>query len=186
MRHVLALLMLTWPVAIYAQGLGHEHSSHGVQQQTNSPPSSPAQHGQSAFAAIQEIVEILEKDPDTNWSQVNINALRYHLVDMSNVTLSSVVAEKPVEGGQQFSVSGNGPVVGSIQRMLTAHAVTMNGINGWTFRAASTGNGATLTVFVPAQDIAKLRTLGFYGVMTRGMHHQEHHLRLARGANPHH
>jgi hypothetical protein len=130
-------------------------------------------------------VEILESNPTTDWSKVNIEVLRDHLVDMSNVTLSAVVASKPVEGGLQFSVTGSGPVVGSIQRMVTAHAATMNGIDGWTFKASSAKDGAILTVLVPARDIAKLRALGFFGVMTRGMHHQEHHLTLARGGKPH-
>jgi hypothetical protein len=37
----------------------------------------------------------------------------------------------------------------------------------------------------PAKDDAKLHGLGFLGVMTRGMHHQEHHLMIARGEHPH-
>src|SRR5665213_2414926 len=45
----------------------------------------PTQPGQSAFAAIQEIVAILEADPKTDWSRVNIEALRQHLIDMDNV-----------------------------------------------------------------------------------------------------
>ena len=53
----------------------------------NSAAVTATQPGQSAFAAIQEIVDILEADPKTDWSKVNIDALREHLVDMSNVTL---------------------------------------------------------------------------------------------------
>jgi hypothetical protein len=32
----------------------------------------------------------------------------------------------------------------------------------------------------------KLRGLGLFGVLTVGMHHQEHHLMIARGDSPHH
>ena len=46
--------------------------------------------GQDAFGAIQEIVGILEADPNTDWSKVNISALREHLVDMNEVTLKAV------------------------------------------------------------------------------------------------
>jgi hypothetical protein len=33
--------------------------------------------------------------------------------------------------------------------------------------------------------MVKLRALGFIGVMTRGMHHQQHHWMLATGMGPH-
>ena len=51
----------------------------------------PVEGGQSAFAAIQEIVGILENDPHTDWSKVDIEALRQHLIDMDNVTLRAAV-----------------------------------------------------------------------------------------------
>ncbi|MDE2363004.1 MAG: hypothetical protein KGM42_10030 [Hyphomicrobiales bacterium] len=146
----------------------------------------PTQAGQSAFAAIQEIVGILEADPKTDWSKVNIDALRQHLIDMNNVTLSASVKSEPVEGGVRFTITGAGAVADSIRRMVTAHAATMNGAGNWHFSAAEIDGGAILTVHVPATDIAELKGLGFLGVMTRGMHHQEHHLMIARGGNPHH
>lgn len=146
----------------------------------------PTQPGQAAFAAVQEIVEILEADPKTDWTKVNIDALREHLVDMNAVTLAADVRSEPVEGGLKFYVTGTGPVRNSIRRMVTAHAATMNGAGNWRFAAADTVDGATLTVTAPAGDAQKLRGLGFFGIMTRGMHHQEHHLMIARGNNPHH
>jgi hypothetical protein len=146
----------------------------------------PTQAGQGAFAAIQEIVQILEADPATDWSKVNIEALRQHLIDMDNVTLHAEVKNEPVDGGMMFVVSGTGPVRGSIQRMVAAHAATMDGVGGWRFVATTTETGATLTVKAPAADLEKLRGLGFIGVLTRGMHHQMHHLMLARGGDPHH
>ncbi len=141
--------------------------------------------GQSAFAAIQEIVEILESDPTTDWSKVDIDALRQHLVDMDNVTLRAEVKNETIEGGMRFTVSGVGPVKDSIRRMVMAHAATMNGTGGWTFTASETDTGAILNVLTPAKDAPELHGLGFIGVMTRGMHHQMHHLMIARGENPH-
>jgi hypothetical protein len=145
----------------------------------------PVQPGQDAFAAIQEIVAMLEADPRTDWSKVDIDALRQHLVDMSNVTLSAHVARAPVDGGMRFDVTGEAAVVDSIRRMVTAHAATMNGVDGWTFAAAPIDGGASLTVHAPEKDAAKLKGLGFFGVLTLGMHHQMHHLMIARGMNPH-
>lgn len=45
--------------------------------------------------------------------------------------------------------------------------------------------GASLSVRVPAKDMSKLRGLGFFGVLTLGVHHPQHHLMIARGAHPH-
>ena len=119
---------------------------------------------------------MLEADPQTDWSKVNIEALRQHLIDMNNVTLEAKVTSEPVDGGMRFDVTGEGPVRDSIRRMVMAHAATMNGVDGWHFQAATTESGATLSVVPPSKDLGKLHGLGFIGVMTRGMHHQEHHL----------
>ena len=173
-RAVLVLALLL-PVQAFAQ-MQHDHRHGGA---------IPTEPGQGAFAAIQEIVGILEADPSTDWTKVNIEALRQHLIDMDNVTLRAEAKSEPIEGGMRFTVSGDGPVKDSIQRMVMAHAATMNGVSGWKFAASTTDMGAVLTVVTPPTGAAKLRGLGFIGVMTRGMHHQMHHLMLALGENPH-
>jgi hypothetical protein len=187
MLRAVLFLALLFPVHAYAQA-NHEHHASAMPGHAASYAlaSKPTQPGQAAFAAIQEIVEILEADPTTNWSKVNIEALRQHLIDMDNVTLRAEVKSEPVDGGMRFVVSGVGPVKESVQRMVMAHAATMNGVGDWKFSAYETDAGATLTVLTPAKDSEKLRGLGFVGVMTRGMHHQRHHLMIARGDNPHH
>ena len=146
----------------------------------------PTEPGQSAFAAIQEIVGLLEADPATDWSKVDIEALRQHLIDMDSVTMEATVEATPIDGGMQFDIGGTGPAIGSIQRMVTAHAATMDGVDGWHFEASETADGAMLSVTAPDADRAKLRGLGFIGVMARGMHHQMHHLMIAQGGHPHH
>lgn len=40
----------------------------------------PQETGQSAFAALAEIVTILQADPETDWERVDIDGLRRHLV----------------------------------------------------------------------------------------------------------
>jgi hypothetical protein len=62
----------------------------------------------------------------------------------------------------------------------------MDGVNGWKLTADRTTDGAALTITAESQDLPKLKALGLIGVMTEGMHHQEHHLALARGSDPHH
>ena len=145
----------------------------------------PSETGQAAFAAIQEIVALLEANPATDWAKVDIEALRQHLIDMNNVTLGAVV-EAEMKGSVRFSISGDGSVRESVRRMVMAHAATMNGADGWTFAAESSDNGAILTASPPDRaSMVKLRALGFIGVMTLGMHHQQHHWMLATGMRPH-
>jgi hypothetical protein len=161
----------------------HDHMGGMVHAITGRQATQP---GQAAFGAIQEIVEILEADPSTDWSKVDIEALRQHLIDMDNVTLHAEVKVEPVAGGMRFVVSGVGEVRDSIQRMVNAHARIMNGVDNWSFVAANTATGADLTVTVPPRDVEKLRGLGFIGVLAHGVHHQAHHLMIARGIDPHH
>ncbi|MDR3467780.1 MAG: hypothetical protein P4M07_17765 [Xanthobacteraceae bacterium] len=196
MLRILAALSLLVPAAAMAQASNEGHSTmhhmpaghaamHGGSPAPGAASATPTQAGQAAFAAIQEIVQILENDPETDWSKVDIEGLRQHLVDMNNVTLAADVKSEPVTGGMRFLVTGEGPVRDSIRRMVAAHAAAMDGVADWHMSAADSDRGSTLTVLVPSRDLQKLQGLGFIGVMTRGMHHQQHHLMLARGQHPH-
>lgn len=176
---VFALALLTTDAA-FAQEKTHDHGAMMMGR------SLPMETGQATFAAIQEIVAMLDAEPATNWAKVDIEALRQHLIDMNNVTLGAIVEAAELEGGIRFSVSGDGRVRESVRRMVMAHAATMNGVDGWKFAAEASDSGGTLTVSPSDQaSMAKLRALGFIGVMTRGMHHQQHHWMLATGMDPH-
>lgn len=136
--------------------------------------------GQSAFAAIQEIVAHLLADPDTDWNRVDIEALRQHLIDMNNVTLHAKVSESDIEGGARFEATSDDPAVtASIRAMVPAHVATMNGVRGWEMRAEEIPGGSALTV--TGADAQKIRALGFIGILTVGAHHQPHHLAMAKG-----
>ncbi|MEO6301319.1 MAG: hypothetical protein ABIV25_05235 [Paracoccaceae bacterium] len=142
--------------------------------------------GQSAFAAIAQIVEVLNADPTTDWSKVNVEALRQHLINMDNVTLHAEVAATSTPTGASFNVTSPNPAVqASIRRMVMAHAATMNGANGWTLTASQIDGGSVLTVAGAEADAVKINGMGFIGVLTLGMHHQAHHLMIARGMRPH-
>jgi hypothetical protein len=163
-----------------------EHMDHGMMHQSFPRGAAPVEPGQAAFAAIQEIVALLEADPETEWGKVDIDALRRHLVDMDNVTMRAQVTSEPVDGGMRFVVTGDPEVAPSIRRMVTAHATAMTGAGGWAMTAGTRDDGAVLTVTSMRQgDAAKIKALGFFGIMTRGMHHQQHHLMIARGESPH-
>lgn len=174
------------PVAAASQTMNHDHMMHGSQAGIMSEATLPRETGQSAFAAIQEIVALLEADPTTDWSKVDIEALRQHLIDMNNVTLEAVVEATRSGDSMQFVVLGEGLVRESIRRMVTAHATTMNGVDGWKLEVKNADAGAILTVTPPDQvSMIKLQALGFIGFMTLGMHHQQHHWMLANGKAPH-
>jgi hypothetical protein len=179
LRAFLVLVCLAASPAL-AQTMHH----HAMTDAVDGAPITPTQGGQGAFAAIQEIVAILDADPKTDWSKVDVEALRQHLIDMDAVTLRAEAKSEPIDGGRRFVVSGAGPVRDSIRRMVFAHAATMNGVGGWRMNAAEIDDGATLTVIAPAKDLPKLKALGFIGVLTLGMHHQMHHLMIAKGENP--
>jgi hypothetical protein len=151
---------------------------HGGQLDTSGHPTLP---GQDAFGTIQEVVRILEDDPSTNWSKVNIAALREHLIDMNEVTLRAAADQRSLVNGVEIAVTGEGRTVMAIKRMVPAHIRQLAGL-GWGATTEELANGVKLTVTSsdPAQ-VTKLKALGFMGIMVQGGHHQPHHLMMAKG-----
>ena len=145
----------------------------------------PTQGGQAAFAAISEIVALLQADPNTDWSKVNLERLRLHLVDMDLVTMRSRVVATPVTGGAQFVVRGTGETIAAIKRMTGAHVTMVMNSGGPRVVRTELADGVRLVVTAvdPADTaaVAKLRGLGFIGLMAAGDHHAAHHMALARG-----
>jgi len=144
----------------------------------------PTKHGQEAFGTIQEIVRILEADPATDWSKVDISALREHLIDM-DVTMRAAARERVLDTGVEIAVTGEGRTLDAIRRMLPAHARELGGI-GWNARTETLPNGIKLVVTSKdRKQVTKLKALGFIGIMVQGAHHQVHHLMMARGEHIH-
>src|SRR6266567_1882151 len=77
----------------------------------------PTSSGQAAFATIAEVVRLLKADSATDWSKVNIEALRQHLIDMDAVTMRSTVRQHNIDGGMEADVTGSGATTGAIKRM---------------------------------------------------------------------
>jgi hypothetical protein len=82
------------------------------------------------------------------------------------VTLHSEVKAEPIDGGMMFTITGAPPVRDAIRRIALAHAATMNRVGGWQLAAAQIEGGATTAVKAPVAELAKLKGLGFMGVMT--------------------
>jgi len=141
----------------------------------------PTMPGQDAFGTIQEVVQILESDPTTDWSKVNIAALREHLIDMNEVTLHAIAAQRALDDGIEIAVTGDGRTLEAIKRMVPAHVGELSKI-GWNVKTEDLPNGVKLTVTTnDPKQVIKLKALGFMGIMAQGGHHQPHHLMMAKG-----
>lgn len=162
----------------------HHHHHPAMAAETGA--AAPKLPGQDAFGAVQEIVGMLEADPTTDWSKVDVDALRAHLIDMNELTLHAKVERKTVAGGLRMEVTGEGRTAAAIQRMVPAHARQIDGTNGWSVKTEPARSGIVLTVTAsdPAQT-AKIRGLGFFGILSLGAHNQRHHLAMARGEHVH-
>jgi hypothetical protein len=159
-----------------------QHSMMGMHGGMSGQPILP---GQDAFGAIQEIVQILQSDPATDWSKVNISALRQHLIDMNEVTLHAVAAERNLDNGIEIAVTGEGRTLEAIKRMVPAHVSELVKL-GWDAKTEDLPNGVKLTVITnDPKEAIKLHALGFMGIMVQGGHHQPHHLMMAKGEHLH-
>lgn len=162
---------------VQAQALAHTHGA--------AESSLPVESGQSAFAAIAEIVKRLEADPTTDWSKVNLERLRQHLRDMDLVVLRSTVVATDITGGAVFVVRGTGETVGAIKRLTGAHVAMVEMMGGPRVARTELPDGVRLAVTVrdgdAAAGAARIRGLGFVGLMASGDHHPMHHLMIARG-----
>jgi hypothetical protein len=170
------------PTNVAEQHMMEQH--HRQMMHDESDSATPTMPGQDAFGAIQEVVRILEADPNTDWSKVNLEALRQHLIDMNEVTLKAKAVVKAIEGGIEATVIGESRSVEAIKRMVPAHAqeIERSHLNGWSAKSEPLPDGVVLTVTSSdPQEVQHIRGLGFIGVMVSGSHHQPHHLGMAKG-----
>ena len=161
-----------------------DHAAHGQSQSARG--SVLTEPGQGAFAAFSEVVRVLESDPTTDWSQVDLTGLRMHLIDMNRVILNTVVTETELPDGLSALAAGDAETIAALHRMVSAHAAQLALDDRWTVTARETENGAELRVTSgdPA-TVERIRGLGFFGLMASQDHHREHHLMMALGEDAH-
>jgi hypothetical protein len=176
-RILLTCLLVVTPGTLMAQAHVHEAGM--------TMPGGPVQPGQDAYAAVAEVVQILQADSTTDWSKVNLEALRQHLIDMNLVTLGSSVRQSDVPGGLAMDVTGDARTAGSIRRMVHEHAMALGQLADYSAESQEIPGGVRFTVRAKRPDDARtvsmIRGLGFIGLLTVGAHHGVHHLALARG-----
>ena len=99
----------------------------------------------------------------------------------------SITETDGIELGGQTNVWGEAKslaarVLEAIQAMVPAHAPFLAAETGWDVSTEELDDGMALIV---DGDAVRIQALGFFGMMTIGAHHQEHHLMLAKGRAPH-
>src|SRR5882724_2954562 len=151
----------------------------------HAPEGAPTQPGQDAFGAIAEVVRLLEADSGTDWSRVDLERLRQHLIDMNEVVLRSDVKARAVPGGLVMDITGLARTERAIRAMLAPHALELDRMPEWSARTQPIPGGLRLTVTArQAEDgraVARIRGLGFVGLLVQGGHHGPHHLAMAKG-----
>jgi hypothetical protein len=143
--------------------------------------------GQAVFGALREVLERLEADPATDWSRVDLDALRDHLVQMDLLFREARVSREVLDDGMRFVVDGSESVLAAAKAMGAMHARALaEELPSWLVRVEPRAGDVVFEVRSsdPAQQ-AKIRALGFSGLLTFGAHHAPHHWALATGGGMH-
>ena len=153
---------------------------HHMNHQT-SPLTMP---GNEIFGTIQEVVHKLEADPNTDWSKVNLEALRQHLSDMKAFTEEvQVVDKKPITNGVKIWVRPETHRAEcALKRLFSMHPAMLKKEKGWDMvtKQDSSEWVITCTTNNPA-EVSEIRGLGYIGLLAEGAHHQLHHWMIATG-----
>ena len=184
---VIALALAGFVMPLHAQHHGNHHPEPTHRSGTAGTPLHAPGH--AVFGTVQEAIRALEDDPDTDWSQVDVDALRRHLIDMHHVAMNvEVVEKKSIENGLEVHVRPmHDTARASLARVLDAHPRMLQQETGWTMDVDRDESTFVLrTTAGTPEDIAKIRALGYMGVLAYGSHHQRHHWHMVRGHHPHH
>lgn len=180
-------ILIAATVTVPAQAQHHEtHSSQGEADAPNSAVLQAA--GQSVFGAVQEAIRTLEADSTTDWSEVDVDRLRQHLLDMHHVAMHVTVERKTsIEDGVRIRVRPTQEAArAALSRVLDAHPTMLKQETGWTMTVTEDEDAYVLRVTTDTpSERDKIRALGYMGLLAYGRHHQRHHWTLVQGARPH-
>ena len=174
---ILTRLLLAFLLTVSTSNLFAQHGNHA----DGTPLSEP---GNAIFGTIQEVVNKLEADPNTDWSKVSLEALRQHLLDMKAFTEEvSVKSQKPIENGIRITIHPNSERAASaLKRLFSMHPAMLKQETGWNMDAKQDGSAWIITCTTNVKtEIEKIRALGYIGLLAEGAHHQRHHWMIATG-----
>jgi hypothetical protein len=180
-----SLLFIYGTVAIAAE----EHTAMMTHKpKADSSDKKLTEAGNDAFGTIQEVIRRLNSDPNTDWSKVNLEALRQHLQDMNDMTLNvEVISQKAIHNGLEVVLRPTTDRAAlALDKVFKAHLLQFKKDTGWNMKVVkNNGQYTILTTSDNTKDEAKIRGLGYIGLMVYGDHHQRHHWAMATGNNPH-
>jgi hypothetical protein len=157
-------------------------SAQHEQYMNSSPLTMP---GNEIFGTIHEVVQKLEANPNTDWSKVNLEALRQHLLDMKAFTEEvQVISQKPIDNGVEIQVKPETErAVGALQRLFKMHPMMLKSEKGWDMTAKQNGSNWDITCTTNNKsEVEEIRGLGYIGLLAEGSHHQMHHWMIAIGS----
>lgn len=152
--------------------------------QMDHKPSSLSMPGNDIFGTIQEVVQKLEADPDTDWTKVDLEALRQHLLDMKAFTEEvKVILEKPIAHGVEILVKPETKRASTaLEHVMHMHPMMLKKEKGWEMNAKKEGDHWKISCTTSKEEeVEKIRGLGYIGLLAEGAHHQLHHWMLATG-----
>lgn len=182
---IISVAALALSIVAFERSAAAAAPPHGsaVADQPTGPTNAPQQAtmpGQEAFGTIGEIVSILQSYPSTDWSNVNISALREHLIDMNVVTMDSIVSERDLDGAVEFVATGDARTLEGLKRMVPMHTDMILSTVPW-MNASYHIDSDSVTLRIEG-DTQRAHALGFIGIMTiDSAHHPVHHMMIARG-----
>lgn len=159
---------------------GTVHGQHQMGKD-DTPLSMP---GNDIFGTIQEVVQKLEANPNTDWTKVDLEALRQHLLDMKAFTEEvAVIEQKPITNGTEIQVRPETERAGkALKRLFSMHPAMIKKEKGWEMDAKRDQNKWTITCTTENNsEVEKIRALGYIGLLAEGAHHQLHHWMIANG-----
>lgn len=140
--------------------------------------------GNDIFGTIQEVVQKLEASSNTDWSQVDLEALRQHLLDMKAFTEEvEVLSTDQIEKGTKITVRPRSErAVQALKKLFQMHPTMLKKEKGWNMNAIQNGDHWIITCTTSNEsEVEKIRALGYIGLLAEGAHHQLHHWMIATG-----
>jgi len=87
-----------------------------------------------------------------------------------------------------MDVTGKGRTAQSVRSMLIPHAAELDAVPAWSAKAEQIPDGVRLVMIArdpgDTKTVARIRGLGFAGLLVQGGHHGPHHLAMAKGEMP--
>ena len=111
---------------------GGDHEGGGMMRMHEQMMQRTTPRGQSAMAVLSDVIKQLQSNPDTDWSQVNIEALRQHLIDMDRIALYANAQSSEINGGAQFTISADDATItdanGRVSNIIVTNVQAANGV----------------------------------------------------------